>query len=102
LKGGKDDGYSNSLIETMNSCYKVELILRRARGKRWEVVDSVALEWACWLNRHQLMEPIGHISPADAEMHYIVKFRVKDFQCDANQDASQIPGSMTLNLIRGV
>jgi len=39
------EGYGNALIETINGCYRAELIHRRVQRKRRETVELVALEW---------------------------------------------------------
>jgi putative transposase len=35
-----------------------------------ESVESATLEWVAWFNHHRLMEPLGYIPPAEAEMNY--------------------------------
>ena len=68
--GSKGDSYDNALAETINGLYKAELIHRRAPWKTREAVELATLEWVCWFNHHRLMEPIGQIPPAEAEMNY--------------------------------
>ena len=68
--GSKGDSYDNALAETINGLYKAELIHRRAPWKTREAVELATLEWVCWFNHHRLLEPIGHIPPAEAEMNY--------------------------------
>ena len=68
--GSKGDSYDNTLAETINGLYKAELIHRRAPWKTRESVELATLEWVSWFNHHRLLEPIGYISPAEAEANY--------------------------------
>ena len=91
-KGGSKGGsYDNALAETINGLYKAELIHRRAPWKTREAVELATLEWVCWFNHHRLLEPIGHIPPAEAEMNYYRQHRVKPSRHDSNQGASHNP-----------
>ncbi len=68
--GRKGDSYDNALAETNNGLYKAELIHRRASWEAKEAVDFATLEWVSRFNHHRLLEPIGHISHAEAEANY--------------------------------
>lgn len=68
--GSKGDSYDNALAETINGLYKAELIHRRTPWKTREAVELATLEWVCWFNNHRLLESIGQIPPAEAEMNY--------------------------------
>ena len=68
--GSKGDSYDNALAETINGLYKAELIHRRAPWKTVEAVELATLEWVIWFNRQRLLEPIGHVPPAEAEERY--------------------------------
>jgi transposase InsO family protein len=47
------------------------LIHRRARWKTREAVELDTLEWVSRFNHHRLLEPLGYIPPAEAEVsHY--------------------------------
>jgi putative transposase len=35
-----------------------------------EAVEFATLEWVSWFNNHRLLEPIGYISPVEAEANY--------------------------------
>jgi transposase InsO family protein len=35
-----------------------------------EAVESATLAWVHWFNHRRLLEPIGHIPPAEAEAAY--------------------------------
>jgi putative transposase len=58
------------LAETINGCYKVEFIHRRAPWKTRESVQLATLEWVHWFNHIRLLEPIGYIPPAEGEANY--------------------------------
>ena len=68
--GSRGDSYDNALAETINGLYKAELIHRRAPWKTKEAVELATLEWVSWFNHHRLLEPIGYIPPAEAEVNY--------------------------------
>ena len=68
--GSKGGSYDNALAETINGLYKTELIYRRGPWKTMEAVELATLEWVSWFNHHRLMESIGHMPPAEAEMNY--------------------------------
>lgn len=68
--GSRGDSYDNALAETINGLYKTELIKKRAPWKTRESVELATLEWVSWFNHHRLLESIGHIPPAEAEMNY--------------------------------
>jgi len=68
--GSRGDSYDNALAETINGLYKAELIHRRAPWKTKEAVELATLEWVSWFNHHRLLEPIGHVPPAEFEDAY--------------------------------
>ena len=68
--GAVGSSYDNALAETINGLYKTELIHQRAQWKSKEAVELATLEWVSWFNHHRLLEPIGHIPPAEAEANY--------------------------------
>ena len=68
--GSRGDSYDNALAETINGLYKAELIHRRAPWKTKEAVELATLEWVSWFNHRRLLEPIGHVPPAELEEAY--------------------------------
>ena len=68
--GSRGDSYDNALAETINGLYKAKLIHRRAPWKSRESVELATLQWVHWFNHTRLLEPIGHIPPAEAEANY--------------------------------
>ena len=68
--GSVGDSYDNALAETINGLYKAEVIHRRGPWRSLEAVEFATLEWVHWFNNRRLMEPIGHLPPAEAEAAY--------------------------------
>ena len=68
--GSVGDSYDNALAETINGLYKAEVIHRRPSWSRREDVEWATLQWVDWYNNRRLMEPLGHIPPAEAEAVY--------------------------------
>ncbi len=68
--GSTGDSYDNALAETINGLYKAEVIHRRTSWKSREEVELATLTWVAWFNNVRLLEPIGHIPPAEAEANY--------------------------------
>ena len=71
--GSVGDSYDNALAETINGLYKAEVIHRRGPWRNIAAVEMATLEWVDWFNTHRLLEPIGHIPPAEAEANYYAK-----------------------------
>jgi putative transposase len=68
--GSRGDSYDNALAETIIGLYKTELIRRRGPWKGIDQVEYVTLEWVDWFNHRRLLEPIGHLPPAEFEAAY--------------------------------
>jgi putative transposase len=68
--GSKGDSYDNALAETMIGLFKTELIRRRGPWKGIDDVEYATLEWVDWFNHRRLLEPIGHVPPAEFEENY--------------------------------
>jgi putative transposase len=62
--------YDNALAETIIGLYKTELIRRRGPWKGLDQVEYATLEWVDWFNHRRLLEPIGHVPPAEFEAAY--------------------------------
>jgi putative transposase len=76
--GSRGDSYDNALAETIISLYKTELIRRRGPWKGLDEVEYATLEWVDWFNHRRLLEPIGHVPPAEFE----AAFRREEDPCD--------------------
>ena len=68
--GSVGDSYDNALAETVNGLFKAEVIHRRGPWRSFEAVEFATLEWVDWFNTRRLLEPIGHVPPAEAEARY--------------------------------
>jgi putative transposase len=68
--GSRGDSYDNALAETIIGLYKTELIRRRGRWQGLDPVEYATLEWVDWFNHRRLLEPIGHVPPAEFEATY--------------------------------
>ena len=68
--GSIGDSYDNALAETINGLYKAELIHRCGPWRSFEAVEYATLQWVEWFNNRRLLEPIGNIPPAEAELRY--------------------------------
>jgi putative transposase len=65
--GSVGDSFDNALAETIVGLYKTELVRRRGPWKGLDEVEYATLEWVDWFNYRRLLEPIGHIPPAEFE-----------------------------------
>jgi putative transposase len=65
--GSRGDSFDNALAETIIGLYKTELIRRRGPWKGMDEVEYATLEWVDWFNHRRLLEPIGHVPPAEFE-----------------------------------
>jgi transposase InsO family protein len=61
---------ATNATETINALYKTELTHKRAPWKTKESVELATLEWVFWFNNHRLLESIGYLLPAEAEVNY--------------------------------
>ena len=66
----RGDSFDNALAETIIGLYKTELVHRRGPWKGLDEVEYATLEWVDWFNHRRLLEPIGHVPPADFEAAY--------------------------------
>jgi putative transposase len=70
--GSVGDSYDNALAETINGLYKAEVIHRCGPWRSFDAVEYATLKWVDWFNNRRLLEPIGHVPPAEAEAAYYV------------------------------
>jgi len=68
--GSKGDSYDNALAESIIGLYKTEVIRLRGPWRGLEDVEFATLEWVAWFNTRRLLEPIGHVPPAEFEEAY--------------------------------
>lgn len=74
--GSVGDSYDNALAETVIGLFKAEVIHRRGPWRSFEAVEFATLEWVDWYNNRRLLEPIGHVPPAEAEAAYYAQLEV--------------------------
>ena len=75
--GSVGGSYDNALAETINGLFKAEVIHRRGPWRSFEAVEFATLEWVDWFNNRRLLEPLGHIPPAEAEARYYAQAEVQ-------------------------
>lgn len=68
--GSIGDSYDNALAETIIGLYKTEVIHRQGPWRHLDAVEYATLDWVDWFNHRRLLEPIGHIPPAELEAAY--------------------------------
>jgi len=68
--GSVGDSYDNALAETVIGLYKTEVIRRHGPWRSLEALELMTLEWVDWFNQRRLLEPLGHIPPAEAEADF--------------------------------
>ena len=91
--GSRGDSYDNALVETIIGLYKTELIRRRGPWNGLDQVEYATLEWADWFNHRRLLEPIGHVPPAEFEAAFWREENPSDLFDSSNQ-ASDEPGAV--------
>ena len=65
--GSRGDSYDNALAESVIGLYKTEVIRRDGPWRGLEGVELATLEWVWWFNERRLLEPFGHLPPAEYE-----------------------------------
>ena len=68
--GTTGDSYDNAMAETIIGLFKTEVIHARGPWRSLDAVEYAALEWVDWFNNRRLLEPIGHVPPAEFEAEY--------------------------------
>jgi putative transposase len=68
--GSRGDAYDNALAESVIGLFKTELIRKQGPWKNLDEVEFATLEWVDWFNHRRLLEPIGHVPPAEFEEAY--------------------------------
>jgi len=58
------------LAESIIGLYKTEVIRQRGPWRGIDAVELATLEWVDWFNHRRLLEPIGHVPPAEKEDEY--------------------------------
>jgi len=58
------------MAESVIGLFKAEVIYARGPWRSLESAEYAALEWVDWFNNRRLLEPIGHVPPAEFEESY--------------------------------
>ncbi len=74
--GSRGDSYDNALAESVIGLFKTEVIQRKGPWRHAEAVEFATLRWVDWFNNRRLLEPIGHVPPAEYEAQYYEATRV--------------------------
>ena len=70
--------YDNALAETMIGLFKAEVIHRLGPWKSADAVEWETLKWVDWFNNRRLFEPVGYITPAEAEEAFYANMNTLD------------------------
>ena len=70
--------YDNALAETMIGLFKAEVIHRLGPWKSADAVEWETLKWVDWFNNRRLLEPIGYITPTEAEEAFYANMNILD------------------------
>ena len=70
--------YTERLAETMIGLFKAEVIHRLGPWKSADAVEWETLKWVDWFNNRRLLEPIGYITPTEAEEAYYANMNAFD------------------------
>lgn len=81
--GSAGDALDNALAETINGLYKTEVIKLMGPWKSRQQLELATLRWVHWFNTMRLMEPIGHIPPAEKEANYWAKMAINRASTEA-------------------
>ena len=65
--GSVGDSYDNALAETIIGLFKTKVINRFVPWKSKDHVEWETLQWIDWFNNERLLEPLGYITPIEAE-----------------------------------
>ena len=68
--GTTGDSYDNVMAETMIGLFRTEVIHARSPWRSPDAVECATLEWVDWFKNRRLLEPIGHVSPAECDAEY--------------------------------
>jgi hypothetical protein len=91
--GSVGDSYDNALAETVIGLFKTEVIYARGPWRPLETVEYATLEWVDWFNNRRLLEPIGHVPPAEFEEEYYRQQAGQLWRPDSNPEFSGEPGA---------
>ena len=68
--GSVGDSYDNALAECIIGLFKTEVINHIGPWRSMGQLEWATLKWVDWFNNERLLEPIGYITPTEAEEAY--------------------------------
>lgn len=76
--GSVGDSYDNALAECIIGLFKTEVINHIGPWRSMDQLEWQTLNWVDWFNTERLLEPIGYITPNEAEEAYYASLNVLD------------------------
>ena len=76
--GTVGDSYDNALAETMIGLFKAEVTHRLGPRKSADAVEWETLKWVDWFNNRRLFEPIGYMTPTEAQEAFYANINTLD------------------------
>ena len=70
--------YDNALAECIIGLFKTEVINHIGPSKSVARVEWETLNWVDWYNRQRLLEPMGYITPNEAEEDFHANLNALD------------------------
>ena len=76
--GTDGDSYDNAGAETMTGLFKAQVIHRLGPWKSAGAVECEILKWVDWFNNRRLLDPIGYITPTEAQEAFYANIHTLD------------------------
>ena len=76
--GTVGDSYDNAMAESIIGLFKTEVIKRIGPWKSASDVEWETMKWVDWYNNNRLLEPIGYITPNEAETNFYHSLKEND------------------------
>ncbi len=76
--GSVGDSYDNALAECIIGLFKTEVINHIGPWRSMGQLEWATLKWVDWFNNERLLEPIGYITPTEAEEAYYANLKTLD------------------------
>ena len=76
--GTVGDRYDNARAETMTGLFKAQLTHRLGPWKSVGAVECEILKWVDWFNNRRLLDPIGYITPTEAQEAFYTNIHTRD------------------------
>ena len=68
--GSRGDSYDNALAETIIGLSKTEIIRHDGPWRGVDDVEHATMEWVSWFHTARMLEPLGHLPPAEYEQQF--------------------------------